>query len=191
MLGCPPLSPKQTRLTLKNLKGRYRWRDRAIVVLGIRSGMRISEILSLKVENVWTGTSTRERIYLGRKNSKGKDRGDSIVLHPKAAAAIAKWIQSRGTVSGGDWLFPSQRCPGRALGRKSAWAILHDALLQAGVEGMAGSHCLRKTFCQNVYRALGGDLFRLSHAMRHSSLLTTLCYLSFRQPEIDSAILRA
>lgn len=105
MLGCPPLSPKQTRLTLKNLKGRYRWRDRAIVVLGIRSGLRISELLSLKVEDVWTGNSTRERIYLGRKNAKGKGRGDSIVLHPKAATAITKWIQSRGTVSGNDWLF--------------------------------------------------------------------------------------
>jgi site-specific recombinase XerD len=176
---------------MKNLKGRYRWRDRALVVLGVRSGLRASELLALKVSDVWTGATTRERIYLGRRNAKGKTRGDSIVLHPKAAAAITKWIECREAVSGGDWLFPSQRCPGRALGRKSAWAILHKALLLSGVEGMAGTHCLRKSFAKNVYSALGGDLFRLSRAMRHTSPLTTLCYLSFQQPEIDNAILRA
>ena len=35
------------------------------------------------------------------------------------------------------------------------------------------------------------DLFRLAKAMRHTSPLTTLAYLSFRQEEIDRAILRA
>ena len=58
-----------------------------------------------------------------------------------------------------------------------------------GVMGMAGTHCLRKTFANNVHKALGGDLFRTSKAMRHSSPLTTLRYLSFKQEEIDRAIL--
>ena len=54
---------------------------------------------------------------------------------------------------------------------------------------MAGTHCLRKTFANNVHKALGGDLFRTSKAMRHSSPLSTLRYLSFKQEEIDRAIL--
>lgn len=55
---------------------------------------------------------------------------------------------------------------------------------------MTGTHCLRKTFARNVHAALGGDLFALSKAMRHSSPMTTLAYLSFDQNRIDQAILK-
>jgi len=37
---------------------------------------------------------------------------------------------------------------------------------------------------------LCGDIFRLSKAMRHTSVFTTLAYLSYKQEEIDRAILR-
>ncbi len=86
------------------------------------------------------------------------------------------------------YLFPSQR-KGCGLGRKAAWKVLHRAFQEAGVSGMAGTHCMRKTFANNVHKALGGDLFRPAQAMRHSSPMTTLRYLSFKQEEIDRAIL--
>lgn len=50
---------------------------------------------------------------------------------------------------------------------------------------------MRKTFAKNVYKALKGDLFRTSKVLRHTSVLTTLRYLSFEQNEIDRAILAA
>ncbi len=123
----------------------------------------------------------------GRRDTKGKTYGASIVLHPRAAAALDKWIRSRGQVSPGDWLFPSQRSKDRPMRRVTAWRALHDAFVAAGVNGKSGTHCMRKTFAANVHRALGGDLFRLAKAMRHTSPLTTLAYLSFRQEEIDRA----
>jgi integrase len=191
MRGCPPLTPKQLRTTLRLLKGRYKWRDRALVILGVRSGLRISELISLKISDVVSESGPRDRIYLRRKNSKGRHHGASIILHPQAAAAVMKWLSVRGTAAPDDWLFPSQKRTARALGRKAAWNFLHRAFVKAGVEGMAGSHCLRKTACLRIYRALKGDIFRLSIAMRHTSPLTTIGYLSFQQDEIDRAILRA
>jgi site-specific recombinase XerD len=153
--------------------------------------MRISELLSLKINQVWDGATVRPRVYLDRADSKGKRTGCSIVIHPKAARSLSKWLAVRGPASPKDWLFNSQRRPGHALGRQAAWLILHDAFLTAGVNGMAGTHVLRKTFARNVHRALNGDLFRTAAALRHSNPLTTLAYLSFRQEEIDRAILRA
>ncbi len=50
---------------------------------------------------------------------------------------------------------------------------------------------MRKTFASNVRITLGGDIYRLSKAMRHTSPLTTLAYLSYRKEEIHRAILRA
>jgi site-specific recombinase XerD len=110
-------------------------------------------------------------------------------MHPEAAQALTHWIESAALIDGPtDYLFPSQR-QGRPLGRKAAWKVLHRAFKAAGVTGMAGTHCMRKTFANNVHKALGGDLFRTANAMRHSSLMTTLRYLSFKQEEIDRAIL--
>jgi len=57
MIGCPALSPKELKLALKNLSGRHALRNRALVILGVRCGLRISELLALKVDQVWQGGS--------------------------------------------------------------------------------------------------------------------------------------
>jgi integrase len=191
MKGCPPLSAPEFHTALASLSGRHKWRDQALLILGVRMGMRVSELLSLTIAQVWDGKAPRARIYLPREKTKGKRTGASMVLHPSAGDAVERLIKSRVGVQPQDFLFSSQRCPHRPLGRRAAWLILHRAFKAAGVSGMVGSHCMRKTFCQNVYVALKGDLFRLSKAMRHTSPLTTLSYLSFREEEIDRAILAA
>lgn len=53
MTGCPELSPKQLQLTLKNLNGQHALRNRVLVMQGVRSGLRISELLAPKVGQVW------------------------------------------------------------------------------------------------------------------------------------------
>jgi hypothetical protein len=55
MRGCPALIPKQLKLALVNLKGKYALRNRAMVTLGVRLGLRISELLSLEIGEVWDG----------------------------------------------------------------------------------------------------------------------------------------
>jgi integrase len=189
MIGCPALSPKELKLALAILNGRYALRDRALIILGVRSGLRISELLALKVSQVWDGERVVTRFYITRDATKGKHAGASIIMHPDAADALTIWIESAALIDGPNgYLFPSQRQGGR-LGRKAAWKVLHRAFKAAGVTGMAGTHCMRKTFANNVHKALGGDLFRTAKAMRHSSPMTTLRYLSFKQEEIDRAIL--
>lgn len=189
MIGCPALSPKELKLALGSLNGRYALRDRALIILGVRSGLRISELLALKVGQVWDGQKVAARFYITRGATKGKHAGASIAMHLEAVEALTGWIESSRLIDGPTgYLFPSQRKGGR-LGRKAAWKVLHRAFKIAGVTGMAGTHCMRKTFANNVHRALGGDLFRTAKAMRHSSPMTTLRYLSFKQEEIDRAIL--
>ena len=132
-------------------------------------------LLSLELGQVYQGGKVLSRLYLHRQDSKGKRTGSYIVIHPRAAVALTKWIESPlGPTQPDHPLFPSQRHPDRALDRHTGWLILHPAFVAAGVTGMAGSHCLRKTYCANVRAALGGDIFRLSKAMRHTSVFTTL-----------------
>ena len=49
------MSSKELKLALASLNGRYALRDRALIILGVRSGLRISELLALKVGQVWNG----------------------------------------------------------------------------------------------------------------------------------------
>jgi len=87
MIGCPALSPKELKFALANLRGRYALRDRALVTLGIRTGLRISELLALKVGQVWDGKTTVARFYVTRLPDR-LDQDDLKLLHgiisPKA-----------------------------------------------------------------------------------------------------------
>jgi len=100
MIGCPALSPKELKLALASLKGRYALRDRALIILGVHSGLRISELLSLKVGHVWDGRKVVARFYITRDATKGKHAGASIVMHPEAAKALTDWIESAGLIDG-------------------------------------------------------------------------------------------
>jgi integrase len=110
MIGCPALSNRELKLALANLKGRYAFRDRALVILGVRTGLRISELLALKVGQVWNGKTTVARFYVARRATKGKHAGASIVLHPDAAKAVGRWIKAGGLAANSHgYLFPSQK----------------------------------------------------------------------------------
>jgi site-specific recombinase XerD len=48
---------------------------------------------------------------------------------------------------------------------------------------------MRKTFANKVYDALGHDLIKTQRALGHKNINSTACYLSFREEDIDAAIL--
>jgi hypothetical protein len=68
-------------------------------MLGIRSGLRISELLALKVGQVWDGNKVMDRFYVSRQATKGKESGASIVMHPEAALYLFRWIKA-GNLTG-------------------------------------------------------------------------------------------
>ena len=48
---------------------------------------------------------------------------------------------------------------------------------------------MRKTFADRIYDRLGGDLVKTAQALSHRSISSTASYLTFRESEIDEAIL--
>ncbi len=109
MIGCPALSPKELKRALANLNGRHALRNQALLILGVRSGLRISELLALRVGQVWDGENVVSRFYISRRHTKGKQSGSSIVMHPEAAQALARWIKAGGLAANPQgYLFPSE-----------------------------------------------------------------------------------
>ena len=122
---------------------------------------------------------------------KGRTAGRTVLLHPAARAALAAWVfelRQRGGVAPDTWLFRSRK-GARPISRGHAWRILRRAFAAAGVAGNLGTHVMRKTFADRIYARLGRDLVKTQRALGHRCIESTAAYISFRQEEIDEAIL--
>jgi site-specific recombinase XerD len=179
MKGCKPLSDAE--LAAVEFRGKYALRDRALFVTGVKTGLRVSELLSLRVKDV------ADRVSVAKRNTKGSLEGRSVVLHPAAREAIDAWVSAAG-LSPEDALFRSREGSG-AISRNMAYKVLKGAFARAGVEGKTGTHSMRKTFASKVYAALGRDLVKVKAALGHRDINSTVSYLSFETSEVDAAIL--
>ena len=164
-------------------------RDRALFFLGIRTGFRISELLSLKGGDVVQGGKIPHWVSPARRNMKGKIEGRTIPLHEEARAALEMWVTELNA-AGATATFPlflSRK--GGAITRTQAWKVLTTAYSRAGVFGRLGTHGLRKTFASRVYERLGRDLIKTQRALGHKAITSTVAYLSFAESDVDAAII--
>ena len=138
MRGCRPLSNVEVDRVLAALAGPTAARDRALFVLGLKAGFRISELLSLRVGDIVQSGRIAVRVSVRRRHVKGRAEGRTVLLHPAAQAALAAWVLElgqRGGVAPGTWLFQSRKGSNRAISRGQAWRILRRAFAAAGVAG--------------------------------------------------------
>lgn len=181
MKGCRPLTREEEALLLRNLG----LREVCIIELGINFGFRVSELLSLKVKDVWFDRKVKERVELKRCNTKGKIEGRSQLINKHAKIILEKYIVEKG-LDEESFLFPNNR--GKALSRIRVWQIINDIAKKCGITGKLGTHCLRKTFAHRVYDITEKDLIKVQKALGHLSIKSTQSYLGVEQKEIDDAI---
>lgn len=195
MKGCRPLTDAEVSSVLVVLEtSQNALRDRALFLLGVRSGFRISELLSLRIRDVLQNGNFVERIAVARGHMKGKKEGRTVILHPQAKEALELWtreLMAAGHTAPDTFIFRSREGGNRAIARGSAWHILKTACARAGLSGKLGTHCMRKTFAKNVHAKLGKDLMKTQKALGHRSITSTVSYLSFAEDEIDDAILKS
>jgi integrase/recombinase XerD len=192
--GCRPFTPDEVEDMLSAFRGKFRIRDRALFLLGIKSGFRISELLSLRVGDVYNGDRIIDRVYVQRASMKKQVEGRNVILHPEAKEAIVQLIKAdrlEGVQECPEWLFCSRKGASKPLSRSSAWRILKTAAKRAGLDGVIGTHSMRKTFADRMYDLLGRDLIKTQTALGHKNINSTVQYLGFKQEDIDSAILKA
>jgi integrase len=189
MKGSRPLTDQEVTLASRSFSGKDAARNKALFLLGVRTGFRISELLSLHVRDVYRHGQTVDRVTVRRSHMKRQIEGRTVVLHPEARAALQTWLATVGHTDGP--LFPSHKNPRASITRIQAWRILQDAYEANELQGQLGTHAMRKTFANRVYTRLNGDLVKTQRALGHKNINSTVSYLSFREGEIEEAILTA
>ena len=188
MRGCRPLTNEEVKLIASSFSGASAGRDRCLFTLGWNSGFRVSELLSLTVGDVLQHSEIVDRVTVQRRATKGKRESRTVVLNGRAQTALRRWLSEMGDVSPGTPLFPSRKGDG-AISRVQAHRVLKAAVEANELQGKIASHSMRKTFAEKVYDKLDGDLPKLQKAMGHASINSTISYLSFKQEDVDDAIL--
>jgi integrase len=89
MKGCRALTADEVARVSQAFRGTYAERDRALFILGIKTGFRISELLSLRVGDVWQHGRFVDYVAVQRRYMKGKIQGRSVIVHPDTKAALA------------------------------------------------------------------------------------------------------
>ncbi len=191
MRGCRPLTEDEIGRVLSAFEGPSVIRDRAIFIASLKTGLRISSTLSLRVGDVSHDGKIRSRIRIRRAALKGRRAGIDMPLHAEAVTALQLQLDSLADRHPEAYVFPG-RDRRTALNRIRAWRIIKATFASAGLHGARGElgcHSTRKTYAQRIYEALGHDLIRTSYAMRHANVATTIRYLSFEESDVDAAIL--
>jgi integrase len=201
MKGSRPLTPHELATIKPLFSGRMARRNLALFCLGVNTGYRISELLSLTLGDVIDKNGDfKEYATVARRNMKGSHEGRSVPLNASAKNALRPWLRElerRGYGHKDDFLFQSQKAGDGAISIKTAWRVLEDAYRAGGLTGRLGTHAMRKTFANTIYdhflaRAASGesiDPFRCtSKALDHKDIKSTDQYLSFRNEDVYLAI---
>jgi len=185
MIGCRPLEDDEIEKMLPVFKC---LRDRVLFILGIKTGFRISELLSLKRRDVYYEGQVCKRVIVSRMNMKGGVSSRSVILSPVLAPLIESYCRS---IEDKTYLFPSRQGGDKPISYKRAWRIFKDAIRDSKINHQhTGTHSMRKTFAKKIHNLLGKDLLKTKEALGHKRIDSTVSYLSFDNDEIDQAILK-
>ncbi len=185
----PLKSLSEVRRIAEFLK-RKNYRDYAWFFFGIHIGLRITDLMGLKVRDV-VMPKPSGRVFLRkslrlRERKTGKER--AIALSDPVRELLREYLSPLGEQDPERPLFVSRKSGEggslRPLSRSQAWRVLNSAAREIGLEIPVGTHTLRKTFGYHVYQQTK-DVASLQVLLGHDSQETTLRYIGVRQVEKD------
>lgn len=159
-------------------------RNYVLFMVGLYSGLRISDIVPLKVRDV-VGT----HIEIKEKKTNKTRR---FPISPRLNKVLNNYINTN-ELKEYDYLFPSRKHSKidgikiTHIQRKAAYTILKNAGNHVGLMNI-GSHSMRKTFGYHFYNQTH-DVVTLMELYNHSTPDITLRYICHKQDELDSKML--
>ena len=173
------VEPIRDRETVKSIGEYLKDKSEKLFVMysiGIYSGLRISDILKLKVRDV----KGKDSIKI-REQKTGKER--FFLINATLKTIIDSYCQD---MKNWEYLIPSDRKATKAISREYAYRVIHNAGLEFGLDHL-GTHTLRKTFGYHFYMQTK-DIVLLMKILNHNDQSKTLRYIGIEQTTINEAM---
>lgn len=168
-------------LEAPDLDSNYGLRDRCMLELMYSSGLRVSELVGLQLNQINTNLGLVRLIGKGNKERVipvGEEALHWLAQYMKQARP---GLQSAKSIN--DALFLSSR--GSAITRQAFWQNIKKHLLKAGIKTVFSPHSLRHAFATHLLNH-GADLRTVQMLLGHSSLSTTQIYTHIAQSRLQS-----
>ncbi|MGE8203328.1 tyrosine-type recombinase/integrase [Heyndrickxia sp. NPDC080065] len=163
---------KQINAMKRYLK-KHSERDYVLFVFGINTGLKITEILEIKVEDVLDDDDQIENFYVCSDKE--------VYLNANVKNALLHYIHTK-QLEREAYLFQSAKTK-KPITRQQAYRIIHDAAVAVGIQGKIGTNSMRKTFGYHAYKR-GVAISLLQKLFHHSTPSETRKYLGIGKDEM-------
>ena len=192
MKGTRPLDNNEILLVSACFDGTFEIRNRGLFMLGVSTGGRISELLSLQIGDVYQNGKPVTDLLFDKSIVKGGEVSRAVPVNRDGRCAIEELIRWHGeryqSADKSRPLFPSRNGQGeKRMSRRTAHDVLKSAFEAAGLNGHLATHSLRKSFAQRLYERTG-DIFAVQEMLGHKSVATTQKYLGVNYANIKEAV---
>ena len=180
------LSVEEVELLLKQPKENTAKgiRDRAMLELLYATGIRVSELISLKVKDI--------NLKLGYLTCSSGERERVIPFGTTAKQAVEHYMEGARKILLGeqesDYLFLN--CSGKSMSRQGFWKVLKGYAASAGIQQDITPHTLRHSFAAHLVQN-GADLKSVQEMMGHSDISTTQIYMNMNIHKIRDVYMKA
>jgi len=162
-------------------------RDYCLFTLGINSGLRICDLLNLKIKDVMDKKrKIKDRITI-REQKTGKVKNFPIA--DTAKKVLMEYLITRDfSLDEPLFLSRKEKRGKQTIGRQQAYRIINKIVRMVGLKEGYGTHTLRKTFGYHAYQS-GVDISILQKLFNHSAPSVTLAYIGITQDDLDDVYL--
>ena len=165
-------------------------RDWALWTIGVSLGLRISDLLSLKIHSLLNDDKTfRDRIVIIEQKT---SKANNCLITESVVDAVTKYFDSIGwKFKMDDFLFKSHKTKGKMF-EEYGWKILSDAGKALNLPIVIGSHTMRKSFaniaaCVDKSSIDMNAITKIQGLLNHSDQRVTMRYLGSYQQMFDKA----
>lgn len=149
-------------------------RDKAMLELLYATGIRVTELISLRVQDV--------NLQIGFITCRDGHKERMIPFGKVARQTLRDYMDNARRIllkgSETDWLFTN--CNGRLMSRQGFWKIIKFYGEKAGIQADITPHTLRHSFAAHLIRS-GADIHAVQTMLGHSDMATTQMYVNYSQ----------
>jgi integrase len=187
-----PIRDKKKLSQIKNqLEGAKRYRDLLLLVVGINTALRISDLLQLRIGDFIDEQGMIQERFSIREEK--RDKRNVVVINASIREAMEKFLLAYPdiTQNADHYVFFSTRNSktyrnfARPISRIQAWRLIAEMCENVGLNGNYGTHTLRKTWGYHA-RQNGVPLELIMAKLNHSNIAMTKRYLGITDDELQA-----